>query len=59
MSNVMVFPLITPEDRAYAAELQTARDRMLLITAELDKIRVVLAERGDEMSEAEAKRAGM
>ncbi|QFI69351.1 hypothetical protein [Sinorhizobium alkalisoli] len=52
------FPSATPEDRANTAELQAARDRMVIIASELDKMRIALVGKGEETSKAEATRAG-
>ncbi|HXV31824.1 MAG TPA: hypothetical protein VD840_15980 [Sinorhizobium sp.] len=57
MSNIVVFPAKTPEDRAHAFELQDARDRMILIAAELDKIRAALEEKSAERVNEKTDRA--
>jgi hypothetical protein len=38
VSNIAAFPPRTPKDRARAADLQNARDRMLVVAAELDRL---------------------
>ncbi|MCA1490651.1 hypothetical protein I6F11_06920 [Ensifer sp. NBAIM29] len=58
MMGEAAFPSATPEDRAYTAELQAARDRLLIIASELDEMRVALLDKGEETSKAEATRAG-
>ncbi|WP_245314482.1 hypothetical protein [Sinorhizobium alkalisoli] len=52
------FPSATPEDRACTAELQAARDRLLIIAVKLDEMRVALLDKCEETSKAEATRAG-
>ncbi|WP_018238451.1 hypothetical protein [Ensifer sp. BR816] len=44
MSNIAAFPPRTPKDRARAADLQNARDRMLVVAAELDRLVTVSQE---------------
>lgn len=58
MSSIVAFPPKMPEDRARALKLQEASDRMLVIAAELDKIRAALAGEGAEMTKAMAVTAG-
>lgn len=44
MSNVVVFPLIATKQDARVVEMQSVRDRMHQIAAELDKVWAALAE---------------
>lgn len=44
VSNIAAFPPRTPKDRARAADLQNARDRMLVVAAELDRLVTVSQE---------------
>ena len=45
MSNIAVFPPRTPEDRARVADLVNARDRMLSVADELDRIVTALSQK--------------
>ncbi|OAP36536.1 hypothetical protein AU381_18750 [Sinorhizobium glycinis] len=58
MSNIAVFPPRTSEDRARAADLQDARDRMLSVAAELDRIVKALSQEGLRAACEQAARTG-
>ncbi|AWI59928.1 hypothetical protein [Sinorhizobium fredii] len=58
MSNIAVFPPRTSEDRARAADLANARDRMLTVAVELDRIVKTLSQQGLQPAGGQRPRTG-
>ncbi|MET4691496.1 hypothetical protein [Sinorhizobium fredii] len=58
MSNIAVFPPRTSEERARAADLANARDRMLTVAVELDRILKALSQESLRATGEQTARTG-